>query len=262
MVRVREPPSLADLPTTARTTDPNPDDPGPDDPGIVVIGAGILAVAVASALVRQGTTDHLVVTDPGRIDPTMFPRPGVASTAGAALAQHLRNLEPLPHAGSLGPGPPVRVRSVKHWTELDTLRPRLGIVATVTAEPDRAITEHLTRRDVAHLVVRLDRSSARVGPLVLPGRTPCLTCIDTVLVEVDAQWPATLLRRQGEPVSGVPATLVEWGAAVCAVQAHAYLLTGSADTLGCTLELAWDEPITRVRRWRRHPDCGCAWWTD
>jgi len=220
-------------------------------PEVVVIGAGVLAIGLTEALVRQGITDDLVVTDPGRIDPTIFPRPGVASTAGAALAQHLRSIDP---AG------PTRVRSMKHWTELDAVRPRLTVVATPTAEPDRAITEHLTRRDLTHLVIRLEPSRVRIGPLVVPGRTPCLACTDAVLTEAEPAWPGSLLQRSGVTVTDGPVGLVDWGVAVAAVQAHAYLQRGSADTLGCTLELGWDEPVTRVRRWPRHPDCGCAWW--
>lgn len=244
------------------TTAPVPDDavgPAtvPDDavPGevsqVVLIGAGLLAAELAEALVRHGTVANLLITDPSPIDPSIYPRPGVASTAGGALAHFLRSRDPVPTA---------RIRSVKHWTDLDTLQPALVIVATATLEPDRAITEHLTRRDVPHLVARLAPERVRVGPLVVPGLTPCLTCIDAVLTEADPGWPATLLGHGTAPVATSPSPLVDWGAAVTAVQARAWLANGTADSLGCTLELEWAEPITRVRRWRRHPDCGCGWW--
>ena len=49
---------------------------------------------------------------------------------------------------------------------------------------------HWLRRDIPHLPVVFSDSAARVGPLVEPGRGPCLTCLELAHVDTDPSWPA------------------------------------------------------------------------
>lgn len=66
-----------------------------------------------------------------------------------------------------------------------------GAVAVVLvhgAASARQLNGHL-RDDVAHLPVAFEPGTTVVGPLVVPGRTPCLSCRDAHERDRDAAWP-------------------------------------------------------------------------
>ena len=60
---------------------------------------------------------------------------------------------------------------------LDPPDPDLLLVVSC-GEPARAVFEEAHRHGVSHLPVVLDEDRVRVGPVVIPGLTPCLTCLD------------------------------------------------------------------------------------
>jgi hypothetical protein len=69
--------------------------------------------------------------------------------------------------------------------------PDLEILVT-GGEPARSTFENLVAGGVVHLPVVLDERRVRVGPLVAPGATPCLGCLDAQLVSGDPAWAALL----------------------------------------------------------------------
>lgn len=82
---------------------------------------------------------------------------------------------------------------------LHTLLTRAGIavgpdpdlvVILSSGEPDRATLADAVRCRVSHLVVVLDGEGVRIGPLVIPGRTPCVGCTDLHRAAWDPSWPA------------------------------------------------------------------------
>lgn len=46
------------------------------------------------------------------------------------------------------------------------------------------------RRDIPHLTVAFDERGATVGPLVVPGRTPCAHCVELARRDADPSWVA------------------------------------------------------------------------
>ena len=71
------------------------------------------------------------------------------------------------------------------------------VVAHTVAPRDVA---DLMSRDRRHLPIVLHGSSADVGPLVVPGRTPCTTCLDLTRTDRDAAWPAIATQLAGRPL--------------------------------------------------------------
>jgi hypothetical protein len=62
---------------------------------------------------------------------------------------------------------------------------------------------HLLAEDRAHLALAFDAGGATIGPLVVPGRTPCLSCRDSHDRDRDPAWAALhvqLLERDPGPV--------------------------------------------------------------
>jgi bacteriocin biosynthesis cyclodehydratase domain-containing protein len=106
-----------------------------------------------------------------------------------------------------------------------------------------------------------------VGPLVVPGRTACLRCLDLTRAERDAAWPrlaaqlAVRRERQADPCDVVLAALV---AAQAAAQALSFLDRAAVGgtlpaTANGTLEVAMRDWRWRRRSWSPHPACGCRW---
>src|SRR5690606_5325555 len=163
----------------------------------------------------------VLVSDPDPVDPLVYPRSGVASTNAGALVQCLR-----PRAA----GRP-QVRLLSHWSDLEHERPGLTLVTSTRVEPDRALTELLVRRDLPHLVVRLDQQTARLGPMVIPGRTPCLNCLDLLQAAADPLWRDQLVRACVS-TAPCPEPLTTWLCATTTVQMAAQIRHGVCDAIG------------------------------
>ncbi len=134
--------------------------------------------------------------------------------------------------------------------------PELVILAGRAAEPDRALTDALFRSGRPHLVVRLEPDRAVVGPLVIPGRSPCVRCQDLNRCRLDEAWPHLLAQLCREIV--VPeSTLLGWAASTAVVQVRAWLAGGAPETTGSTLELGLADFRLHSRAWPAHPRCGC-----
>lgn len=114
-------------------------------------------------------------------------------------------------------------------------------------------------RTVRHLSVWVRDAAVVVGPLVRPGRTSCLRCVEHARADRDRAWPvlaAQLATIPGPVPEPVDAPLLAAGAALAAAQALQELDGGEPDTLGGALELP-SPGIVRRRSWPPHPRCGC-----
>lgn len=72
---------------------------------------------------------------------------------------------------------------------LDSPEPDLLVLAS-EGEADRAGFERATLLRIDHLPVVVDEDRVRIGPLVSPGRTPCVGCHDRHRADWDPAWPA------------------------------------------------------------------------
>jgi hypothetical protein len=127
----------------------------------------------------------------------------------------------------------------------------------------RELPEILRRAGVPHLAAAASEAIGVVGPLVLPGRTACLRCLDLTRAERDPAWPLILAQLTGGGGADPPACDTVLAAAV-ATQAAAQVLafvdrpaSASAVTNG-TLELVLPDWQWRRRSWAQHDRCGCG----
>ncbi|MDF3050569.1 MAG: cyclodehydratase, partial [Pseudonocardia sp.] len=137
------------------------------------------------------------------------------------------------------------------------------------AAPDPARVAALHRDTLTHLPVRLRDGTGVVGPLVLPGRSACLACVELHRRSRDPGWPAVtaqLVDRTGEGDAATAAATA--GLAVAQVLAAldgaagsagvARSGTGSPPVLGATLELDLRAGLLLRRPWPAHPACTCG----
>ena len=120
----------------------------------------------------------------------------------------------------------------------------------------------LQRRRLAHLAVCVREAIGVVGPLVRPGRSACLRCLDLARADRDPAWP--LILAQLPPgrmdVTAGDAVLAAAVAAQGAAQAVAFADRSElvAATTNGTLELALPDWQWRRRTWPPHPACTCG----
>jgi bacteriocin biosynthesis cyclodehydratase domain-containing protein len=113
-------------------------------------------------------------------------------------------------------------------------------------------------RRLAHLAVAVRDGTVVVGPLVRPGQTPCLNCLDLHRLDRDPAWRvvAAQLHTGPEVVEPVAATTALTGAAYAAAEVLAHIDGRVPTTLGATVEITGPGESTR-RCWTQHPRCGC-----
>jgi bacteriocin biosynthesis cyclodehydratase domain-containing protein len=187
-------------------------------------GAGTVATGIACLLERSGIA-RVTHAEPG------------TSRPGAALA------------GSGGPG----------TAPCDTALPDLAILVGRLPMDLRA---SLMRDQVPHLAVAADEAIGVVGPLVIPGRTACLRCLDLTRAERDPAWPLILAQLEGREPD--PLACDAPLAAAVAAQAAAQVLVfidravAAGAVADGTLELVLPGWQWRRRTWPRHPGCSCG----
>jgi len=139
------------------------------------------------------------------------------------------------------------------------LEERPELVVLLSAGPllrDRV--DPLVRSGTAHLVVEGGPDSWVVGPLVVPGVTACLRCVDAALGEQDLRRALVLEQTaRASRLSSdrlLPHLALSWAAR----DVLAHLAGTRVATWSATVTLTRTEmPVERT--WRRHPHCGCAW---
>ncbi len=138
-------------------------------------------------------------------------------------------------------------------------RPDLVILADTYR---RELPDVLRRAGVPHLAAAASEAIGVVGPLVLPGSTACLRCLDLTRAERDPAWPLILAQLTGGRADP-PACDTVLAAAVgaqTAAQALAFIdrpVSASAVANG-TLELVLPDWQWRRRTWEPHQRCECG----
>ncbi len=244
----------------------------PDRPGVHDLvrdlqradGLGSLSPEAGLALGRL--LDAGLVVDQADVDAARLDRSGSAS---AALTAH-------------GPEAPARLTSraachvVLHapepWLTVAADRlvtagiprahsndaPDVALLVSV-GEPPRSQVDRYVRDDLPHLVLALFADRARLGPLVVPGATACLRCVDAHLVEVDPRRPVVLEQLEDHtPPPPCDPLLAQAALALAVRELVSYAEGDRPATWSASLTLGADlgQPL---RSWLRHPHCGCSW---
>ncbi|GAA0406281.1 hypothetical protein Acor_77230 [Acrocarpospora corrugata] len=219
------------------------------DTQVRIYGAGRVGTQITLLLAAAGI-GHLCVVDPGtaRNDDVVpgglsWTEVGSPREDGAvALARAMTpgvNAWPGRTASAIGDGAPG---------------PDLVVLAPM--EPlDPVLIRDLTRRGLPHLLVTSAEGCGGVGPLVLPGETACLDCLDLTRGDLDPGWPALRTRPGGE--TACDTVLSALVAALAAGHALAFLDGGRPAVSNGTVDILPDRRW-RQRSWRRHPRCPCS----
>jgi hypothetical protein len=218
---------------------------------VQVRGAGRVGAAVAALLSAAGL-GQVEVTDGGCVEPRDVGPGGLAATsAGERL---VRDIAPDPRPpqrdpGASGPDP--------GWT-LAVIAPRDGLAAYA---PDPATADGLLASGTPHLYAGVIESTGVVGPLVLPGCSPCASCLALGRAERDPVWPRLLAQwRSGRGPGAVACdgALASVVASMAAVHALVFLDGGLPVLAGGRMELALPDLAWVQQPIEPHRDCLCG----
>ncbi len=165
-----------------------------------------------------------------------------------------------------------RPRAVALAGALHDARPALRTLTAVGHRADLVVlVEHAVADPVAHaplldagrphLSIVLGEASVRVGPLVIPGRSACLRCLDLHRTTADPGWPtvaAQLAADRARSTRTEETTLAVLAAACAATQVLAQIDGRPAATHDGAVEVALPLGLPVWQHWAPHPDCGCG----
>jgi bacteriocin biosynthesis cyclodehydratase domain-containing protein len=216
-----------------------------------VFGSGRLGSSVADLLTTSGVSCG---TEPDPAQPPAATTPTQARAApagpGPARAARARPVAASHAPASHAPGRPAPAQPP--WPDL----------AVLTAHSPPELQADLMRCHVPHLVASASEAIGIVGPLVIPGRTACLRCLDLARTDRDPAWPLILAQLSGrapDPMA-CDAPLAAAVAAQAAIQALAFIDRAAATSAvrNGTLELVLPSWQWRRRTWPPHRECACG----
>jgi hypothetical protein len=189
--------------------------------GVQVRGGGRVGAQVAALLAAAGVgrvvVDDAGITGPGDLAPGGLGRADLGRPRAVAAMAALNRVTPAPVPSSDVASP---------------YRPDLLVLAPVglpVVRPDESLA--LERGGVAHLLAGVRETTGVVGPLVVPGSTPCLHCQHLSRFAADSAWPLLALQLARRAQAGLDAcdvTLATLVGALATAQVLAFLDAGHA----------------------------------
>ncbi len=196
-------------------------------------------------------------TGPGTARPTPSSRRSRRRWRGGTrhppLALHVDDDLPARATRAVLAALPARTRVVP-WAgpATEDVAPGTQVVLLAAHRVDPRRAGPLVRDDVTHVPLVLDGSGARIGPVVAPGRTACLACLDADQRRHDPDWATVAAQLIGRPRPEVDVAL-----AAEAGRAARFLLTAPIGRTTRSLHLRGD---SFRRAWTLHQpsaDCHC-----
>jgi hypothetical protein len=214
------------------------------------VGAGIATFLAASGVAWVSCRDAGTVT-PADVMPGGPDLADVGRDRAAGVARAIR-----------------RVAREVRTADDEARLPDLAVLAGPGAPgawADPVTLAELMRLRVPHLAAGADEAIGVVGPLVEPGRSACLRCVDLSKAARDPAWPVILAQAGGSgdgPAVAPQAcgtVLAAATAALAAAQALAFIDRAvPLVTAGGTLEVVLPDWQWRRRSWPPHAACTCG----
>lgn len=147
----------------------------------------------------------------------------------------------------------VPLRAGTALTELDI------VVVVARGALDPSTMWRLMAEGVPYLPVVWGEAGVCLGPVVLPGSTPCLQCVDLARRDADPAWPliAAQLVTSAKLHCVEESMLAGIASALVVSQVLSLLDDRQPSWTGATVDLALPDAQQRIRSWAPHPECGC-----
>ncbi len=208
-----------------------------------------LTLGLASAGVGRVVTHDQTLVGAQDLGPSGYPTQLLGKTKVEAVKALLASS---PNQMSVVPGHKLTPRNLE---AIDCA----ALIAHEAIEPRRYV--QWLNRDVPHLALSFEVDHASVSPLIVPGRGPCLFCLEQARVNQDPSWPvlASQLITTKERLDDSASRLFCAGVAIQKILSHLDSVGEFRQTekelVGYRLNLA-NGSISEFR-WPEHEACSC-----
>lgn len=148
-------------------------------------------------------------------------------------------------------------------TQPHSRRPPLARLIGSLGEIRRESLDPMIRTGAPHLLLTVVEGRVTVGPFVLAGRTACLRCVDAHLADADPRRPL-VSEQYADPVTDrlvpepVDPLLLSLGQAMAVRDLATF--AGGEEPATWSRAIEVDRSLRMpIRRFGRHPHCGCGW---
>jgi bacteriocin biosynthesis cyclodehydratase domain-containing protein len=225
-----------------------------DERMIAALGGGISRSGLDMIATSSGASEQDVARLLRTVKPILLPEPVEAPAARVSLVGRGQTVDRIASTLALA-GVTVSVNSAIVDEPSD-----LGIaIGHYVLDPD--CYGYWLRRDIPHVPVVFGDDSVLMGPLVEPGNSPCLYCLEHYRRDADASWSAIASQLWGRRAASETALV---SAEVAARVARIVLVRARSgrrpvrSMVGRSFRLAVDSGEVTRRDWMPHPDCGCV----
>ena len=222
--------------------------------GVEIYGSNRVATLIYNGLLASGVTNTRFSITSRRAQSSIGDSDlgtGILRTTDYGL-NYVARMEELAREWSLFPTPSKNVKG-----SIDAPIPERNLRIVVGRYPTELI-EQLMRDDMDHFFVgQIVGGAALCGPLVVPAKTPCKSCIEIGVCE---RYGIEDLEPINSEFDELPVS-VGYQVAGVATQAVLQLIdTGSSEFIGSQLTFDYLSPTPgALTRFARHPKCPCQW---
>lgn len=135
-----------------------------------------------------------------------------------------------------------------------------ALMVAIGSVPASQIQEWMSL-GIPHLVVGMPESeSIEVGPIVIPGATPCARCISMTRDDQNPTWKEFAMQRVFMPSKEVPVAVAHHVAGMAAMELLHFVDSGRSQLIGEISRINFHAPLaSATQAFARHPACGCNW---
>jgi hypothetical protein len=222
--------------------------------GVEIYGSNRVATLIYNGLLASGVTNTRFSITSRRAQSSIGDLDlgtGILRTTDYGL-NYVARMEELAREWSLFPTPSKNVKG-----SIDALIPERNLRLVVGHFPPELINQ-LMRDEMDHFFVgQIVGGAALCGPLVIPAKTPCKSCIR---IGVSERYGMEDLEPVNSNFDELPVS-VGYQVAGVATQAVLELIdTGSSEFIGSQLTFDYLSPAPgALTRFARHPKCPCQW---
>ena len=222
--------------------------------GVEIYGSNRVATLIYNALLASGVTNTRFSITSRRMQSSIGDLDlgtGILRTTDYGL-NYVARMEELAREWSLFPTPSKNVKG-----SIDAPIPERNLRVVVGQYPAELI-DQLMRDDMDHFfVAQIVGGAALCGPLVVPAKSPCKSCIE---IGVNERYGMEDLEPVNSHCDELPVS-VGYQVAGVATQAVLQLIdTGSSEFIGSQLTFDYLSPAPgALTRFARHPKCPCQW---
>jgi hypothetical protein len=211
------------------------------DSRIATLLFGILLSSGVSHTYLNGVDDHKRVSEEDMCAGFLHP-----SDIGLAFGRRTQEL-----SRELSLFPPSKIASGEN--------PSRFMIAVGKAPADRV--QEWMSDGVPHLLIEsAECARISIGPIVIPGQTPCLRCVSMALEDQNPMWREISMQRLLASEKEVPVAVAHHVAGVAALEILHFLDEGKSQLIGTTTAMSYHRPVNAQQQtFPRHPACGCSW---